>query len=270
MNNSQNFLGKKVKVKIDRPLGSKHPKFNFIYNVNYGYIPNTQSGDGEEIDAYVLGIDTPISEFEGKCIAIIQRTDDNDDKLIVVPSEIFLSNEEIEKQTYFQEKWFEHKIIRHHPTLHLMCGFLGFGKTTIAKRLEKELPAVRFTHDEIMLQHYGRNPDNFQEKYQEVDSFIRNESIKFLNKGLDVILDYGFWSKEKRKEYKEWGKAHTPNIIFHAVVCDIEIAKRRVLERTKNNPNELFINEDAFNKFLKNYEPISKEENEVIIYHSTI
>ena len=53
MDNRQ-YLGKEVDVKMDRPMGSKHPKWGFVYPVNYGYIPNTISGDGEELDAYVL------------------------------------------------------------------------------------------------------------------------------------------------------------------------------------------------------------------------
>ena len=112
MQNTSNYLGQTVSVVMDRPLGSKHPKHGFIYPVNYGYIPNTISGDGEELDAYVLGFQEPINKFTGKCIAIIHRTDDNDDKLIVVPEGIDLSNEEIEKEVAFQEKWFHHIIIR--------------------------------------------------------------------------------------------------------------------------------------------------------------
>lgn len=60
MSNSIEFLNKKVTVKMDRPMGSKHPKHGFIYPVNYGYIPNTLSGDGEELDAYVLGVFEPL------------------------------------------------------------------------------------------------------------------------------------------------------------------------------------------------------------------
>lgn len=112
MQNTSNYLGQTVSVVMDRPLGSKHPKHGFIYPVNYGYIPNTISRDGEELDAYVLGVQEPINKFTGKCIAIIHRTDDNDDKLIVVPEGIDLSNEEIEKEVAFQEKWFHHIIIR--------------------------------------------------------------------------------------------------------------------------------------------------------------
>lgn len=82
--NSEEYLGKIVKVKMDRPLGTKHPKHGFIYEVNYGYIPNTISGDGEELDAYVLGVHKPLDVFEGEVVAIIHRTNDNDDKLVVM------------------------------------------------------------------------------------------------------------------------------------------------------------------------------------------
>lgn len=106
------YLGKTVRISIDRPLGSKHPKYGFSYSVNYGFVPGTISGDGEELDAYVLGVNTPLSEFEGKCIAVIHRTNDNDDKLIIAPRGLCFSDDEIEEQTAFQEKWFQHIIIR--------------------------------------------------------------------------------------------------------------------------------------------------------------
>lgn len=108
---ANNFLGKEVEVVIDRPLGSKHPKHGFIYEVNYGYVPCTKSPDGEELDAYFLGISKPVKKTKGVCIAVIHRTDDNDDKLVVVPNGTKISNDEIEKQTKFQEQWFKHEII---------------------------------------------------------------------------------------------------------------------------------------------------------------
>ena len=110
--NARDFLGKLVRVHMDRPLGSKHPKHGFTYEVNYGFIPDTISGDGEELDAYVLGPDYPLKDFLGRCIAIIHRTNDNDDKLIVVPDGFDFPDEYIEQKTAFQEQWFEHTIIR--------------------------------------------------------------------------------------------------------------------------------------------------------------
>ena len=109
---SYSYLDKEVNVKIDRPLNSKHPKHGFTYELNYGYIPNTTSGDGEELDCYVLGIEEPITEFIGKCIAVIHRLNDDDDKLIVVPEGKEFTDEEIKKLTHFQEQYFESEIIR--------------------------------------------------------------------------------------------------------------------------------------------------------------
>lgn len=109
---TKEFLGKIVTVKMDRPLGSKHPKHGFLYPINYGFIPNTISGDGEELDAYVLGVFEPIDEFEGKVIAIIHRTNDDDDKLIVCDKCRYFTDEQIDVLTEFQERFFDHIIIR--------------------------------------------------------------------------------------------------------------------------------------------------------------
>lgn len=113
MNNyAASFIGKCIDVIIDRPLGSKHPKYKDVYPVNYGYVKDTVAPDGEELDAYVLGVNVPLVKFRGKCIAIIHRLADADDKLIVVPEGVNYSDEEISKMTKFQEKWFKSKIIR--------------------------------------------------------------------------------------------------------------------------------------------------------------
>ena len=107
----KDFLGKKVKVVMDRPMGSKHPKWNFIYPINYGYVPNTISGDGEELDAYIVGIFEPVEEYEGKCIAAIHRLDNDDDKLVIAPEEKIYTKQQIEALVEFQERFFEHEII---------------------------------------------------------------------------------------------------------------------------------------------------------------
>ena len=112
LNKLKELLGQKVHVYIDRPLGSTHPTENsIIYKVNYGYIKEYKSLDNEYVDAYVLGIDEPIKEFEGIVYAIVIREDDIEDKLIVTPENTEYSNKEIEKQISFQEKYFKHKII---------------------------------------------------------------------------------------------------------------------------------------------------------------
>lgn len=109
---NKRYIGKSVNIKIDRPFGSKHPKHGFIYPVNYGFVPNTISGDGEELDCYLLGVFEPVEEFSGKCIAVIHRTDDDDDKLVVVPDGVDYSDDAIDALTEFQERFFKHIIIR--------------------------------------------------------------------------------------------------------------------------------------------------------------
>lgn len=106
------YLGKKVTVTMDRPLGSKHPKWGFIYQVNYGYIPNTIAPDGAELDAYFLGTNESLEEATGTCIAVIHRLDDDDDKLVVVPEHINLSDEAILAAVHFQEHFFKSAILR--------------------------------------------------------------------------------------------------------------------------------------------------------------
>jgi inorganic pyrophosphatase len=106
------FIGQIVTVTVDRPLGSRHPQHGFIYPVNYGYIAGIDAPDGDELDAYVLGVFEPMERFTGKCIAVIHRTGDDDDKLVVVPEGKTYTDEQIVALTEFQERFFTSLIIR--------------------------------------------------------------------------------------------------------------------------------------------------------------
>ena len=112
MEDNRKYIGQIVTVKMDRPLGSTHPKHGFVYPVNYGFIPNTKSADGEELDAYVLGQHKPLDEFTGRVVAIIHRTNDDDDKLVVMENGRNYTDEQIRALTEFQEQWFESVIWR--------------------------------------------------------------------------------------------------------------------------------------------------------------
>jgi len=109
---ASDFLDQIVEVEIDRSLWSQHPKHWFFYPVNYGFIPWTVSWDWEELDAYVLWVFEPVKTFTGKVIAYIHRTNDDDDKLIVVPEWVNYSDDAIRALTQFQERFFESEIVR--------------------------------------------------------------------------------------------------------------------------------------------------------------
>ena len=104
------LLGKRVNITIDRPIGYNHD--GLIYPINYGYIEDLIALDGEYQDAYLLGINKPINNATGVVIAIIQRKDDIDDKLVVSSIDKNYSAEEIEQLVNFQERFYKHIIIK--------------------------------------------------------------------------------------------------------------------------------------------------------------
>ncbi len=106
------MIGEIVTVTVDRPLGSYHPKHpDMYYPINYGYIKGIMAPDGEEQDAYILGVCEPVKEFSGRVIAVIHRFDDVEEKWVVAPEGVLFTKEEIAEQVRFQEQYFQSEII---------------------------------------------------------------------------------------------------------------------------------------------------------------
>lgn len=219
------YLDKTLEVKIDRPFGSKHPKHGVIYPVNYGYVPNTVSGDGEELDCYVLGIFEPLENFKGKCIAIIHRLDDNDDKLIIVPENKAFSNNEIRVLTEFQERFFESEIIRNSNYLEFnknipelsvtnLENSLKFYKT-IGFKIEYDRPENKFAfvslgEIQFMLQEISNNDKwqlaplrypfgngiNFQLEVNNVDKIYSN--LKENNYNITFDIEENWYRQDEK------------------------------------------------------------------------
>src|SRR5690349_8189343 len=112
----RSYLGQTVRIVIDRPLGSRHPRDPELwYPLNYGYVPGTTSGDGAPIDAYLLGVYAPVAEAEGRVIAVIERADDVEDKLVVAPPGAAYTADQIAALVSFQEQFFAGRVIPAHP-----------------------------------------------------------------------------------------------------------------------------------------------------------
>ena len=102
------MIGAIVKVTVDRPLGSVHPKYKDLrYPINYGYVAGVDAADGEAQDAYILGINEPLEEFVGQVIAVLHRFDDVEEKWVVAPRGVHFTAEEILRQVAFQEQYFK-------------------------------------------------------------------------------------------------------------------------------------------------------------------
>jgi inorganic pyrophosphatase len=106
------FLGSRVTIKVDRPMGTIRPEWGFIYPVNYGYLPGVVAADGEGLDAYLLGVFEPLETYSGECIAIIHRNNDDDDKLVLVPEGVRYTDDQIMALVAFQERFFDVRILR--------------------------------------------------------------------------------------------------------------------------------------------------------------
>lgn len=108
----KSYLGKKVVIGIDRPMGYVHKKENYslTYPINYGFIPGVLGGDGEELDVYLLGVNEPVSEYECEIIAIAHRHNDVEDKLVGAPVGMKFTKEDIEKTIHFQEQYYDTEV----------------------------------------------------------------------------------------------------------------------------------------------------------------
>ena len=115
------LLGKTVCVVIDRPIGHCHK--GIVYPVNYGYIPGMMGGDGEEQDAYILGVETPLSCFDGHIVGAVRRKNDTEDKLIVAPEGMVFHQGQIAEAVRFQEQYFDSYII---SLFRKSCGVLPY------------------------------------------------------------------------------------------------------------------------------------------------
>jgi predicted kinase len=154
------------------------------------------------------------------------------------------------------------------PIIHLIHGFTGAGKTTFANSLEQETGAVRFSADEWMVRLHGTNPpaDRFRDYVDRIDKLIWDMAALFLERGHDVIIDGGFWTRAARNHAREFAKQNNAEVKLYALTCPEEIMRRRVLERTRALLDRaLFIDENAFELFKSRFEPLGPDEEHISI-----
>ena len=154
------------------------------------------------------------------------------------------------------------------PNLHLIYGFAGAGKTTFARKLEAEISAIRFTHDEWMVKLYGNNPeeDKFSDYYKRISDLIWNLTTQLLGLNQDVILDFGFWSRKSRDDARYKAKIANAQVKLYFVTCSEEVMRKRVANRSSNLPSDsLWIDENAFELFKQSYEALGDDENYIVI-----
>ena len=152
------------------------------------------------------------------------------------------------------------------PTLYLIHGYIASGKTTYAKKLETEMDAVRFTLDEWMVHFYGSNPPElkFAEYEDKVKAMIWIMAERFLENNISLILDYGFWKREDRDDYRNRARKLDIEYQLHSLSLDDDMALSRLQARTNQMPDDaLFIDENAYHSLKERFEPLDDDEDRV-------
>jgi len=150
-------------------------------------------------------------------------------------------------------------------TAHLIHGYLGAGKTTLARQLELSLPAIRFTHDEWMARLYGTDPplEHFSEFYRRVSEQIGAVWPRCLELGLDVVLDLGFWSRSQRDETRAQIARIGAEVRLYRLSCSDEHAWQRIERRNADLNGSLFIARNTFEVLKGRFEPLANDEPRV-------
>jgi predicted kinase len=150
-------------------------------------------------------------------------------------------------------------------TAHLIHGFLGAGKTTFARQLERELPAIRFSQDAWMAHLYGNDPppDEFPIFFRRISELIAGLWPRCLELGVDVILDLNFWSRKERDETRATASALGASTTLYSLACTDEEAWRRVERRNHKLNGDLFISRETFEALKARFEPLSDNEQRI-------
>jgi predicted kinase len=148
-------------------------------------------------------------------------------------------------------------------TAHLLFGFLGSGKTTLAKELEGRHRAIRFTPDEWMGRLFGEDPHVgiFGEKQAGILELLEPIWMRCLHLGVDVVLDYGFWSRAERDHARKLAGSSGGQVLLYHVECPLEEARRRVSARNRKDDRSLYIAPATFDLLLNRVEPLQPDES---------
>lgn len=147
-------------------------------------------------------------------------------------------------------------------TAHILFGYLGSGKTTFAKRLELGHGAVRFTPDEWMARLFGEDPpeDSFPEKAAAISELLEPLWTRCLSLGLDVVLDYGFWTRKERDRVRALVESFGARVCLYHLQCSDDEARRRIAARNRADDRSLYIAPATYDALRLRFEPLDADE----------
>jgi predicted kinase len=153
------------------------------------------------------------------------------------------------------------------PTVHLIHGYLGAGKTVFANQLADEVSGVRFNPDEWMTRLYGEDPpaDQFAERLERIFVLLDDQWVRVVRCGVDVVLDYGFWTCAARDIARQRAAAAGAACRLYALHCPEATARARCRRRNTDLQGSLYIADNTFDVLKSRFEPLQADEPHILV-----
>ena len=153
------------------------------------------------------------------------------------------------------------------PTVYLLCGLPGLGKSTISHKLQKQNNAVAYSSDEWIIKLFGQEFSS--EEFQKYQAVARQKILEAARTDLlqrkSIILDFGFWKQNDRTKYINWAKSLNAEPIIYFFNTDTETLIERLAKRKQKNKNKsLIVTKAMLHAFIHQFEPPTNKEAKII------